>query len=408
MAAQFAGSRSLDERRRRRLATESDEAAAESSTASAPAPRRATFSKATPRPRGPSHFPLRKAISARWWKHGGVALVGLALAAGILAAGWTAQTHPERLGPGLARFFDLSAGRLVRWYISTAVFLASQLALLIWWLRSQSLKDFQGRYRGWALCACLGFLAVFAIQTDLVKPWGETVDWLWHAHVRGKQMWSWLVPVLIFGIPAWRFLHREMRDCRTSLALFWLGLSLAAARVGLTVWGPLPLADFSERLVECAAGMLSAQFLFLSLLLHARHAIYISVEPPAERRSWLAALKRRFQRNQEGSRSRKKAASSSDAAIAASSRGRGKRREAAERITAPPMKEDQAPVQMEEQAPVSVEVPSSVKGTVAKPPLRGQTPSGNQGASRGQPPAQARNLSRAERRAEQRQMRRSA
>ena len=115
MAAQFAGSRSLDERRRRRLATESDEAASEPIVA--PIPRRIPAAKAPIKQRGPSHFPLRKAISSRLWKHAGVALLGLGLSVGILAGGFAAQTHPARLGPGLTWFLDLSAARLVRWYV---------------------------------------------------------------------------------------------------------------------------------------------------------------------------------------------------------------------------------------------------------------------------------------------------
>ena len=195
MAAQFAGSRSLDERRRRRLATESDEAAPE--TIVAPMPRRSPAAKVPVKQRGPSHFPLRKAISSRLWKHAGLGLLGLGLSVGILAGGFAAQTHPARLGPGLTWFLDLSTARLVRWYVSSAVFLASQLALLVWWLRSQSLQDFKGGYRGWACCAVLGFLAAFAIQTDAFRAWGVTVDWLWHVDLRHKQTLSWLVPVFL-------------------------------------------------------------------------------------------------------------------------------------------------------------------------------------------------------------------
>src|SRR5580658_10269081 len=114
---QFAGSRSLDERRRRRLAVESDDAQAE--VPAAPIPRRVSAIKTPAKSRGPGQFPLRKIISSRLWKHATVGLSGVLLAGGIVFAGWLAQTHPDRLGPGFARLFDLSSASLARWYLST-------------------------------------------------------------------------------------------------------------------------------------------------------------------------------------------------------------------------------------------------------------------------------------------------
>jgi len=323
--AQFAGSRSLDERRRRRLATESDESAPEAAAATAALPRRASSSKGPAKLRGPSHFPLRKVISARLWKHAGLALLGLLLAGAILTGGWAAETYAQRLGPGLVRLFDLSTARLVRWYVSCAIFLASQLALLVWWLRSQSLQDFNGRYRGWACCAVLGFLAAFAVQTDALRAWTQTVDWLWHFDVRNKQAWSWMAPAVLCGIPAWRFLHREMRDCRLSLTLLWLAMLFGATLAALAVCGPMPFPALSARLVQCGVAMLAAQCLFLSFLFHARHAIYISVEPPAERPAWFVALWRRYRAAGKGSRSQKAAIPSGESAVTASGGRRGKR-----------------------------------------------------------------------------------
>ena len=331
MAAQFAGSRSLDERRRRRLATESEEAVPE--TAAAPMPRRVAAPKTQAATRGPSHFPLRKLISARLWKHAGVALLGLLIGSGILAGGWAAEIYPARLGPGLVRFFDLSAARLVRCYVSLAILLASQLAWLIWWLRSQSLRDFKGHYRGWACFAFLAFLAAFAIQTDAFRAWSVTVDWLWHVEIHNKQTLSWMVPAMLCGLPAWRFLHREMRDCPLSLILLSLAVSLGAVLAALVVCGPLPLPIVLARLVQCGIAMLAAQCLFLSLLFQARHAIYISVEPPAERPVWFVALWRRYRKGREGSRRSRKSATPSTEIAATAPRAQRRKRSTA---SAPP------------------------------------------------------------------------
>ena len=68
----FAGSRSLDERRRRRLATGAETVALEA--VAEPAPRRAAPAKVKQKRRSPSHFPLRKVLSARYWKLAAIVL----------------------------------------------------------------------------------------------------------------------------------------------------------------------------------------------------------------------------------------------------------------------------------------------------------------------------------------------
>jgi hypothetical protein len=361
MAAQFAGSRSLDERRRRRLATESEEAAPEPIAAPL-IPRRTSAPKALGQQRGPSHFPLRKVISSRLWKHAGLAFLGLGLSAGILAGGVAAQTEPARLGPGVAWFFDLSTARLVRWYVSSALFLASELALLVWWLRSQSLQDFNGRYRGWACCAVLGFLAAFAVQTDAFRAWSTTLDWLWPVDLRNKQALSWLVPVFLFALPAWRFLHREMRDCRTSRTLLWFAAVFGGAFAAILLGGRLPVGAWAERVIQCSLAMLCAQCLCFSFLFQARHAIYVTVEPPADRPAWFLALWRRYWTAAKESRARKSGRTSSDSAVSTARARRGKPpRRAGRSADAPPKQPDSPPIEAAEKT-----------AAMSRPHLRGE------------------------------------
>ena len=230
----------------------------------------------------------------------GVGLCGLLISGGILAGGWAAQTDAARLGPGFSRYFNLDHARLVRCFVSTTMFLTSELALLIWWLRSQSLKDFNGRYRGWVLCGVAGMVAAFAIQSDAASAWNQTIAWLspvdpWH-----KAAVYWMPPAVFCGLAVLRFLWREMRDCRLSLSMLVLSSVLFATLVGLLLSRPSSLPPVEARLLECGTAMLACLSLFLSLLLQARNAIYFSVEPPADQPSsllvfvrllkWFAAL----------------------------------------------------------------------------------------------------------------------
>ncbi len=340
--AEFAGSRSLDERRRRRLATESDEALSES--AAPPVSRRVTAFKRPEKSRGPGHFPLRKIISARLWKHSVVGFCGMLLASAIVAAGWAAEVHPARLGPGFLPLFDLSAARLVRWYLSTAIFLSSQLAVLIWWLRSQSLQDFKGRYRGWAGCAAIGFIAAFAVETNAVRALSETARWLWHID-DGRQSLGCLAALVLFGLVVWRFLYREMRDCLTSLGLLWLTGLFGAAAVVPMIGGSLPISAFSLRLCQCGTAMLAALCLFMSFLLQARHAIYVTVEPPAERAVWFVALWKRYRGKGKGSASRTSDTNLKEAAASESPSKRKKRGDTSKRSAEEATKQMRAEVE---------------------------------------------------------------
>jgi hypothetical protein len=344
--AQFAGSRSLDERRRRRLATESDEALAE--PAAPPVVRRVTAFKSSEKSRGPGHFPLRKIISARLWKHAAVGFCGLLFAAAIAVAGWAAEAHSARLGPGFVSLFGLSTARVVRWYLATALLLSGQLATLIWWLRSQSLQDFKGRYRGWAACATIGFFAAFAVETHAVRALSDTANWLWHFD-EGRQTLIGLAVLILFGLVAFRFLYCEMRDSLTSLAFLWLTCLFGSVAVVPVMCRTLPISAFSLRLFQSGSAMLAALCLFMSFLLQARHAIYVTVEPPANGPAWFVVLWKRYREKRAESKSGKSEAKTKETVALESRPKRRKRSDASKRSTEDATKE---PVAVVEEKPV--------------------------------------------------------
>jgi hypothetical protein len=286
----FAGSRSLDERRRRRLATGSESAALELHPDASP--RRSSAAKVKRKRRGPAHFPLRKVISIRYWKLAAVILCATLAAAGILAGGWAASTYGEQLGPGFVFLFRLDSARLVRGFAAIGLLLAGELALLISWVRAQSLQDFNGRYRGWVFCALLGFLAAFGLQTQLAAAWSATASWLWAAPFSHKATLLWLVPTATCGLFVHVYLVREMRDCRTSSLFAWLAALFGCGAAVIVLARPLPLPLAHARLIECGVALLFVVCAFSSLLVHARHVVYICADPPSSGPSRLAAFVR--------------------------------------------------------------------------------------------------------------------
>ena len=285
MTARFAGSRSLDERRRRRLATDSENP--ESSKDSSAAPTTIEM----PRASAPSHFPVRKAISRRLWKIWGIGMIGLASAAGILAAGQFAATQSELLGPGFVRLFSFPESRAATFFCATQLMLAGQLALLIWWVRSRSLNDFKGRYRVWTWGAMTAFLGAFAIVTDGHLAFSETVCWLWTEPFWNKEVLCWLLPTAVVGLVLTWSLKSDMRECRSSVSMLWLatvcGGLWAVLAVDLQIQIPA-IVDTHRQSAQLGLGMLMTMCLFMSMLLHARYVVYNTAEPPQTHSSWFS------------------------------------------------------------------------------------------------------------------------
>ncbi len=281
MTTRFAGSRHLDERRRRRLATSAGEqnesdGVVPSSTVSA---RTRVSAKTTASP-FVSHFPIHKLISPKLWKLWGIGMLGLFAGIGIIAAGSQVATGNGSLGPGFARLFDLSTGRVAAQFNSLLLLLSSQLALLIWWARSRSLEDFAGRYRHWTWCAGVGLIAALVSATGLHVAWGETAAWLWKSDIENRALLCWLLPAAICAAAVFWTLNREMCGCRSSSALLWLAVGgwLVAGLAALEI--RLPIPRIREELVQAGSPMFASLCLWMSMLLHVRYVVYETPEPP--------------------------------------------------------------------------------------------------------------------------------
>ncbi len=149
-----------------------------------------------------------------------------------------------------------------------------------------------------------------------------------------------------------------------SLTLLWLAVVLSGLLAGIAVCGPLPLAPMSARLVQCGVAMLAAQCLCLSFLFQARYAIYVTVEPPAERSAWFVALWKRYREAAKELRAAKSARTKSDSAVPAARVRRAKRSGRSSGSEVVPLKEAEEPITE----------PAPKAAPTAKPPLREQRP----------------------------------
>jgi hypothetical protein len=290
----FAGSERAGERRRRRLAVESEGSAAEVPGTSGNGDPLSDFfddagreaSQLTAR-----DCPVLTIVSAPSWKHWVVVLLGLATGLGVLVAGYLYPQWASGHGPGVARIFQSPASPIIAWATTLLLFTTAQAAWIVWWARSRSLKDFHGSYRIWGWAAATWLLLSFASASQAHLAWSETI--LHHVRWRtpGAMLWCWLLPASIWGWGLALRLEQELRDDRPA---HWLFLTAGAWYLGVVAilcqrefWPEACAAELTQLLLGTLP-LLGHASLFLSTALHARYVLSCTAEPPAARRRVLA------------------------------------------------------------------------------------------------------------------------
>ena len=271
MAIQFVGSKSLDDRRRRRLAVNGYGAPAES----------------TPPDEGASRVESELVMSAaaapwvpayewRIWTYG--AMLGLLLIGVSFALAQPSAFRPE-LAPLTKHLLEGSRPVLATVTQTMFWFLGAQLAILIAWYRAQCKLDFNGRYRVWPWAAAFCGLAAFCSATNAHVFFGEIVsqgEWLaWRS-----ETVAWLLPACVAAIPLTVLLDRDVRRGRTTVytlrATWFLGLATA----GLELCASDLQEQFWYPAVRSIVPLYFGATLFLGFWLHARVVAFVCPDPP--------------------------------------------------------------------------------------------------------------------------------
>lgn len=285
MTARFAGSQRLGDRRRRRLAVESDDSSpVELADLPAPAgmqrtahgpPLEASAGSGSAR----RALPLAILIPAEWWKYAVAGLGAALVVCGIGIANGQAPAWSQLTGIDFGQVFAPQGSRAAAWFSALVLTVASQVALVIWWLRSQSEKDFDGRYRLWAWVSATWFLLGCCSATGCHQLLAKLVA----PHIPGslpqKELLSWVLPALSIGGRIVLTLRREMGACRISrwlsylAALAYLGAASAELEMNL-----LPSSGM-RKLIGGVAGLIGHLFVLFAMWLHARHVLHRSLDP---------------------------------------------------------------------------------------------------------------------------------
>jgi hypothetical protein len=293
MAGSFAGSKSLGERRRRRLAADVDPIEANLAAVEFEADQD-FLDDATPDEPATPRFPLQKLISSQPWKHWAIGLIASLVGVALLWLTHTVSVAAGQGNPGSVRLFDPAAGSMLPFFNSVLLFVSGQLALLVFWARSQSQRDFQGRYEIWAWMAGACFLFAGGLATDAHTAWSETVGWLWKLQFWKKDVLCWLAPTIVVALAISKPLRVDFRSCRTTSILLHLTAACWAMATTLT-FQPALLADATLATVVSASLLVAGNVLLLTgMLHHARYVIYVNAEPSPLRPSWLTVIVRKM------------------------------------------------------------------------------------------------------------------
>jgi hypothetical protein len=292
MGARFAGSQRLGDRRRRRLAVETENVpGADDVSVRLPRPTekaRVGHGAHVDQPSGAGSrtldFPISALVPPQWWKYLTGATACLAIAAGLIFSGVCAAKWPQNAGSGIDSLFAFPDAKIAKWFSCLLLTVSSQLALLIWWVRSQSLNDFDGRYWLWIRVASLWMALSLGIAIDAARVLQETFVHVCGTTPTGYSFLGWLIPA---GAGFWivRAVAAEMRGCRWSRWLLWAAVVCHALAAGLCFeWQEgVPVAS---RAVALAAFLLTGQVsIFLSMWIHARHVVHCTSEPAARSQS---------------------------------------------------------------------------------------------------------------------------
>lgn len=278
MTVSFAGSRCVDDRRRRRLAQEGEpQTPSRSRSDSVSAGAEGWDPLAAPL------SPIASLVPAPLWRTAVLTCMGLLAWAGLNYGGHAiGRALP---GPELTALLGLESGLARRFFSSTMLLIAAQLSYVIYWHRARSRKDFLGRYKVWMWAVAVWLVFCVAAATDVHQLIAATMLAHWTVDVWHAAILCWMVPAAIVVLSMTRLLHCELRDCRPSVTCLWCstltaGLAATAILAGDQLWsGDVAL------IVQCGATTLWQLLLAIALLFHARHVIHITSEPPELRQS---------------------------------------------------------------------------------------------------------------------------
>lgn len=274
MSGRFAGSGSLDDRRRRRLVTRTDQGT--NILESAGTSEAELHEVEEDQSFDPQCVMLRDLTPPDIWKSAALITAVVFLAVGAVVASHDPGLRAGQFGDVVARFFDLGHGRAIKFLSIATLISAAHMALVIRIARARSPRDFRGRFRIWRWAAGLFVGAAMLVGTDLHLVFSDLIHQWSGVSYEGWARLNWLVPFGMFAaVITWK-LWIDMSLCRSSQ--LFLGLAVVSA-------GALMASDQITQATGYAHVALVAQLavgvcLFAAMVLHMRFVSHVNPNPP--------------------------------------------------------------------------------------------------------------------------------
>ena len=273
MSIPLTGSKSIDDRRRRRLVVSADDSATdvavmEDGVCAAGVESELVISSAA--------APWVPFYESRIWAFGGIIgllLVGMAFA----------LTRPMAFRAELAPLTQhlLQHPRPVLGVLIQTLFwfLSAELALLIGWYRAQCKLDYRGLYRIWPWAAAAFATAALCSATNAHQLFGHVIAGTGLLSWRPRVV-AWLLPVSVAALPFVLLLDRDVRRRRSTLYTLRVAWLFGLVSVLLELFAVDLAGQSWLEPARTIVPMFGTAVLFLGLWLHARVVAYVCPDPP--------------------------------------------------------------------------------------------------------------------------------
>ena len=292
MTAKFAGSGSLDDRRRRRLAQESQDLPAQPSRTSK------RGKKAQEESSDQQDYAVstktdvvanESLIPASIWKVLATSFISFAL--------WGLLIWFNLRGPLPAAFAPIlhpNTGTGFRFLSVLSLMVTSQLSLIIFWYRSRSRKDFNGRYRIWGWAGAFWSVICLTTALQLHVPVSQLLYQKLPIHCWRPETIYWFVPYAIGALALHQLLAQDMRLSRLSRRL-WGSVLVASVFVATLTLGLDRFFASASRDLVYSSSITGWQLLLMTTMLaHARFVVHVTNEAAPKRQSSMTRCRQIF------------------------------------------------------------------------------------------------------------------
>ncbi len=286
MSVKFAGSRNIDDRRRRRLASEN-----EGHPEPTPAIAKAGGYWKIHRPNDETCIDARSPI-ASLLPYGRVQVmliccgIPLLMALFVSAMKWVtlASDHPLMVS------LNLETGYAWRFFTGLILLACAGTCWLISWFRSASVRDFDGCFKSWYWSGWVFAIFGIAAGCELHTIGAELLASYTRIEIPLLKSCLWMVLAAALLIEPARSFTREMWLCRRSWVLF-LSCCFALSIYLYATWS-LHQEDqirYAEawQFVAALMSVLTPTLMFSALVSQTHYVMYVTSDPVKKRKSWI-------------------------------------------------------------------------------------------------------------------------